>query len=119
VALEIAKAGIRVNGVAPGPTDTGMLTRFTGTPENNAALVRGVPMGRLGRSEELANAIVFIASELHTSPAMSSTSMAVTPLTDHVRARTFAPRRSRRPKIVGARRYLEAKGKFGKIVTTH
>jgi NAD(P)-dependent dehydrogenase (short-subunit alcohol dehydrogenase family) len=63
VALEVAKSGIRVNGVAPGPTDTGMLTRFTGTPENKAALVRGVPMGRLGLSEELANAIVFIASD--------------------------------------------------------
>src|ERR1700730_1696335 len=32
--LEVAKSGIRVNAVAPGPTDTGMLTRFTGTPEN-------------------------------------------------------------------------------------
>jgi len=63
VALEIANSGIRVNGVAPGPTDTGMLTRFTGTPENKAALVTTVPMGRLGLSEELANAIVFIASE--------------------------------------------------------
>ena len=63
VALEIAKSGIRVNGVAPGPTDTGMLTRFTHTPENKAALVTGVPMGRLGLSEELANAIVFIASD--------------------------------------------------------
>ena len=63
VALEIAKSGIRVNGVAPGPTDTGMLTRFTGTPEDKAALVKGVPMGRLGLSEELANAIVFIASD--------------------------------------------------------
>jgi NAD(P)-dependent dehydrogenase (short-subunit alcohol dehydrogenase family) len=63
VALEVAKSGIRVNGVAPGPTDTGMLTRFTGTPENKAALVNGVPMGRLGLSEELANAIVFIASD--------------------------------------------------------
>jgi NAD(P)-dependent dehydrogenase (short-subunit alcohol dehydrogenase family) len=63
VALEIAKSGIRVNGVAPGPTDTGMLTRFTGKPENKAALVAGVPMGRLGLSEELANAIVFIASD--------------------------------------------------------
>jgi NAD(P)-dependent dehydrogenase (short-subunit alcohol dehydrogenase family) len=63
VALEMAKSGIRVNGVAPGPTDTGMLTRFTGTPENKAALVMGVPMGRLGLSEELANAITFIASD--------------------------------------------------------
>jgi NAD(P)-dependent dehydrogenase (short-subunit alcohol dehydrogenase family) len=63
VALEIAKSGIRVNCVAPGPTDTGMLTRFTGTPENKAALVTTVPMGRLGLSEELANAIVFIASD--------------------------------------------------------
>jgi NAD(P)-dependent dehydrogenase (short-subunit alcohol dehydrogenase family) len=62
VALEVAKSGIRVNAVAPGPTDTGMLTRFTGTPENKAALMTGVPMGRLGLSEELANAIVFIAS---------------------------------------------------------
>jgi NAD(P)-dependent dehydrogenase (short-subunit alcohol dehydrogenase family) len=63
VALELAKSGIRVNGVAPGPTDTGMLTRFTGTPDNKAALVKGVPMGRLGLTEELANAIVFMASE--------------------------------------------------------
>jgi NAD(P)-dependent dehydrogenase (short-subunit alcohol dehydrogenase family) len=63
VALEIAKSGIRVNGVAPGPTDTGMLTRFTGTPENKAALVTTVPMDRLGLSEEVANAVVFIASD--------------------------------------------------------
>ena len=63
VALELAKSGIRVNAVAPGPTDTGMLTRFTGTPENKAALVTTVPMGRLGLAEELANAIVFIASD--------------------------------------------------------
>src|SRR5246500_3828504 len=62
-AIELAEAGIRVNGVAPGPTDTGMLTRFTGTPENKTALVTTVPMGRLGLSEELANAIVFIASD--------------------------------------------------------
>ncbi|MCU1655671.1 MAG: transporter [Pseudonocardiales bacterium] len=63
VALEVAKAGIRVNGVAPGPTDTGMLTRFTGTSENKAALVTQVPLDRLGLSEELADAIVFIASD--------------------------------------------------------
>ena len=63
VALELATSGIRVNAVAPGPTDTGMLTRFTETPENKAALVGTVPMGRLGLSEELADAIVFIGSD--------------------------------------------------------
>src|SRR4030095_1145690 len=63
VALEVARSGIRVNGVAPGPTDTAMLTRFTGTPENKAALGTGGPMGRFGVSEELATAIVFIASD--------------------------------------------------------
>jgi NAD(P)-dependent dehydrogenase (short-subunit alcohol dehydrogenase family) len=38
-ALEVAGTGVRVNVVAPGTTDTGMLTRFTSTPENKAALV--------------------------------------------------------------------------------
>jgi NAD(P)-dependent dehydrogenase (short-subunit alcohol dehydrogenase family) len=63
VALELAKSGIRVNAVAPGPTDTGMLTRFTGTAENKAALVKKVPLDRLGLSEEVADGIVFIASD--------------------------------------------------------
>jgi NAD(P)-dependent dehydrogenase (short-subunit alcohol dehydrogenase family) len=63
VAMETAKSGLRVNAVAPGPTDTGMLTRFTRTPENKAALATTVPMARLGLSEELASAIVFIASD--------------------------------------------------------
>jgi NAD(P)-dependent dehydrogenase (short-subunit alcohol dehydrogenase family) len=63
VALEVVQSGLRVNAVAPGATDTDMLTRFTGTPENKAALVGGVPMARLGLSEEIANGIVFIASD--------------------------------------------------------
>jgi NAD(P)-dependent dehydrogenase (short-subunit alcohol dehydrogenase family) len=63
VALETAKAGIRVNAVAPGPIDTGMLTRFTGTQENKASLMAEVPMGRLGRAEEIASALVFLASD--------------------------------------------------------
>jgi NAD(P)-dependent dehydrogenase (short-subunit alcohol dehydrogenase family) len=49
--------------VEKGFARSGMLTRFTGTPENKAALVRGVPMARLGHSEELASAIAFIASD--------------------------------------------------------
>jgi NAD(P)-dependent dehydrogenase (short-subunit alcohol dehydrogenase family) len=63
VALEVVQMGLRVNAVAPGATDTDMLTRFTGTSENKAALVSGVPMDRLGRSEEIADGIVFIASD--------------------------------------------------------
>jgi NAD(P)-dependent dehydrogenase (short-subunit alcohol dehydrogenase family) len=63
VALELAKSGIRVNAVAPGPTDTGMLTRFTGTAENKAGLVKMVPLDRLGLAEEVADGIVFIGSD--------------------------------------------------------
>ena len=63
VALEVVKSGIRVNAVAPGPVDTGMLTRFTHTAENKAELVKQVPMARLGVSAEQADAIVFIASD--------------------------------------------------------
>ncbi len=63
VALEVAASGVRVNAVAPGPTDTGMLSRFTGTPESKAALAAEVPMGRLGLPDEVADAIVFIASD--------------------------------------------------------
>jgi NAD(P)-dependent dehydrogenase (short-subunit alcohol dehydrogenase family) len=62
-ARELATSGIRVNAVAPGPTDTGMLTRFTGSAERKAALTTTVPMGRLGLSEELADAIVFVGSD--------------------------------------------------------
>jgi NAD(P)-dependent dehydrogenase (short-subunit alcohol dehydrogenase family) len=62
VALEQGNSGIRVNAIAPGPTDTAMLDRFTGTAEVNEALVATVPLRRRGTPEELANAIVFISS---------------------------------------------------------
>lgn len=61
-ALEVAGLGVRVNAVAPGPTDTGMLDRFTGTPENKAALASGVPLGRIGKPQEVASAVLFLAS---------------------------------------------------------
>ena len=62
-ALETAGTGIRVNAVAPGATQTGMLDRFTGNDENKAGLLSTVPMKRAGRVEELAGAIVFLASD--------------------------------------------------------
>src|ERR1700676_577285 len=61
-ALEVAGTGVRVNVVAPGTTDTGMLTRFTNTDENKAALVSTVPLKRLATPEEIAHVIAFVAS---------------------------------------------------------
>ena len=61
-ALEVAGTGVRVNVVAPGTTDTGMLTRFTNTDENKAALVSTVPIKRLAAPEEIAHVIAFVAS---------------------------------------------------------
>ncbi|WAJ47380.1 SDR family oxidoreductase [Mycobacterium sp. Aquia_216] len=61
-ALEQGNSGIRVNAVGPGPTDTVMLDRFTGSAEGNDALIGTVPMRRRGTPQELANAIVFISS---------------------------------------------------------
>ena len=61
-ALEAAGTGVRVNVVAPGTTDTDMLTRFTNTGENKAALVSTVPIKRLATPEEIAHVIAFVAS---------------------------------------------------------
>jgi len=62
-ALEVAGSGVRVNVVAPGPIETGMLNRFTGTDERKAGLVGGVPLKRTGRPEEIAQTIVFLSSD--------------------------------------------------------
>jgi NAD(P)-dependent dehydrogenase (short-subunit alcohol dehydrogenase family) len=62
-ALEVASSGVRVNAVAPGPTDTGMLERFTGTAERKAALAASVPLGRVGQPNDIARAITFLASD--------------------------------------------------------
>jgi len=61
-ALEVAGTGVRVNVVAPGTTDTGMLTRFTNTVENKAVLVSTVPVKRLATPQEIAHVIAFVAS---------------------------------------------------------
>jgi NAD(P)-dependent dehydrogenase (short-subunit alcohol dehydrogenase family) len=62
VAIEAAEYGVRVNAVAPGPTDTAMLDRLTGSPEKKAAFYAAVPMKRGASPAEIANAIVFVGS---------------------------------------------------------
>ena len=60
-ALEAASANVRVNAVAPGPIDTGMLDRFTVSAEKKTGLIAGVPLKRMGRPEEVAQTILFLA----------------------------------------------------------
>ena len=74
-ALEVATSGVRVNLVAPGPIETGMLNRFTGNAENKAGLVAEVPVKRIGTPEEIADTIVFVASD--KASYMTGTSVSV------------------------------------------
>ena len=62
-ALEAAASGVRINMVAPGPVETGLLDRFAGTAERKAGLAATVPLNRIGRPEEIAQAIMFLASD--------------------------------------------------------
>jgi NAD(P)-dependent dehydrogenase (short-subunit alcohol dehydrogenase family) len=62
-ALEAAASGVRVNAVAPGPIQTEMLERFTGGADRKAAFLAGVPLKRAGTPDEVAQCIVFLASD--------------------------------------------------------
>jgi NAD(P)-dependent dehydrogenase (short-subunit alcohol dehydrogenase family) len=62
-ALEAGRSNVRVNAVAPGPIDTGMLERIAGGAEKIAAVAATIPAGRIGTPEEVADAIVFLASD--------------------------------------------------------
>ncbi|WP_250517135.1 glucose 1-dehydrogenase [Caballeronia sp. INDeC2] len=61
-ALEAAPLGVRVNAVAPGPVETDMLERLTASQERKAAMLATVPLKRAGTPDEIADAIVFVAS---------------------------------------------------------
>jgi NAD(P)-dependent dehydrogenase (short-subunit alcohol dehydrogenase family) len=62
-ALEVAELGIRVNAVTPGPIETGMLTRYVKSDDaTKAQVAASVPLKRIGEAEEVAQAIVFLAS---------------------------------------------------------
>ena len=63
-ALETAAAGVRVNGVAPGPVETAMLDRFTGSDaRSKAGFLQMIPAKRSALPEEIAETILFLASE--------------------------------------------------------
>lgn len=62
LAREVAKFGIRVNAVAPGITNTDMVKNL---PENVIEpLIKSIPLGRIGETEDIANAFLFLASPL-------------------------------------------------------
>lgn len=62
-ALEAAGYGVRVNAIGPGPVQTDMLDRVTGhDADAKAAFLSTVPVGRAGRPEEIAEAIVYVTS---------------------------------------------------------
>ncbi len=67
LARETARHGITVNVVCPGPTETPLLTELTADSERGAKAIEGmrraVPMRRLGKPEEVAAAVAFLASE--------------------------------------------------------
>ena len=62
-ALEAAAFGVRVNAIAPGPVETAKLDRFTSSQDRKVGLLASIPLRRAGRPEELANAILFVASD--------------------------------------------------------
>jgi 3-oxoacyl-[acyl-carrier protein] reductase len=63
LAREMAPAGIRVNCLCPGGTDTALLRRWLGGDAALAAAAQHIPMGRLARPEEIASAAAFLVSD--------------------------------------------------------
>ena len=63
-ALEYAKQGVRVNAISPGVIHTAMIDRFTGGDKAvEAQFSQSTPMGRMGKSEEIASAVIWLCSE--------------------------------------------------------
>jgi NAD(P)-dependent dehydrogenase (short-subunit alcohol dehydrogenase family) len=63
-ALEYAKSGIRINAIAPGGVETDMLMQTVGDDHRFLEIFRSMhPIGRIGRPEEIANAVVWLLSD--------------------------------------------------------
>jgi len=63
LAVEYARQGIRANAICPGPIDTPLLAELMADPQRRQRRLVHIPMGRLGRPEEIARAALFLASE--------------------------------------------------------
>ena len=63
IAVEYARRGIRANALCPGPIQTPLLEELLSDPARRARRLVHIPMGRLGRAEELARAALFLASD--------------------------------------------------------
>jgi NAD(P)-dependent dehydrogenase (short-subunit alcohol dehydrogenase family) len=62
--VEFARRGVRVNALCPGPVDTPLLRElYAKDPEQAARRLVHLPMGRFARAEEIASAVVFLASD--------------------------------------------------------
>ncbi|MET0604627.1 MAG: SDR family oxidoreductase [Baekduia sp.] len=62
--VEFARSGVRVNALCPGPVDTPLLQElFAKDPERARRRLVHVPMGRFGRADEIANGVLFLASD--------------------------------------------------------
>jgi NAD(P)-dependent dehydrogenase (short-subunit alcohol dehydrogenase family) len=62
-ALELARSNIRVNAIAPGPVNTGLLERMIAGHIDKAAIAARVPMGRISAPSEIAQAILWLCSD--------------------------------------------------------
>lgn len=63
LALELAPKKIRVNSIMPGMVRTGMINAYGLSEEEMNAVIKGYPLGRIGKPEDIANAVTFFLSD--------------------------------------------------------